>query len=31
MSHCIFHQGTKDEAEADAKVNIDGLNEAVGF
>lgn len=31
MSNCIFHEGTKDEGEADAKVNINGLNKTVGF
>lgn len=30
MGHGVLDEGAKDEAEADAQVNIDGLDEAVG-
>lgn len=30
VGHGVFNERSKDEAEADSQVNIDGLNEAVG-
>ena len=30
MGNCILQQGPKHEAEADAQVHVDGLDEAVG-
>lgn len=30
MGDCVLQQGPKHEAEADAQVHVDGLDEAVG-
>ena len=30
MGHCVLDEGAEDEAEADAQVHVDGLDEAVG-
>ena len=31
VGHGVLNERSKDEAEADSQVNVDGLNEAVGI